>query len=85
MSTRERKTSWLCLGRPDRGVFRLGLEGKGGQGSSRQAPWALPANSVETLGLSCELREELPREFPNNNNDDRGDHDNNNNNISLLL
>lgn len=32
-----------------------------------QLPRVLPVNGVETLGFSCELREEPDREFPNNN------------------
>lgn len=38
MSTRERKTAWLCLGQPDKGVFRLGLEEREGREGGCQAP-----------------------------------------------
>ena len=51
-----------------KGFSDWGWRRREGRGCGYQLPWALPANSVETLGLSCELRGEPPREFPNNNN-----------------
>lgn len=69
MSTRGRKAAWPCLGHPEKGVFRLQLEKKAGQGrAGLPIPGALPADGVETQGLSCELTEEPFGEFPNDSN-----------------
>lgn len=67
MSTKERKTAWLCLGRPDKGFSNWAGEGRVGKADANSLGCFLQT-VVETLGLSCELGEEPHREFPNNNN-----------------
>lgn len=59
MSTRERKTAWLCLGLSDKGDFRLGLEEREGREGGCQpprrflqmvwGPWGFLASSGENL------------------------------------
>lgn len=65
-----KENSLAVSGETWQGVFQLGWRREGREGGC-QLLWVLPANSVETLGLSCELREEPHREFPNNNNSSR--------------